>query len=113
MPETVAVVKLRGFVRDMHGQVIESVPGLIRVLLPADRSSKVGPPSGRLSWFGLARRNGPIQMELRLQQIDPQRANLLRVDALFRPGDSTPATDPQWRARCVTIFIEIRGYLMG
>src|SRR5947209_4164302 len=27
MPEAVAVVKLRGFVRDMHGQVIESVPG--------------------------------------------------------------------------------------
>jgi len=113
MPEKVAIVKLRGFVHDMRGQVIESVPGLIRVLLPPDRSSKAIPSSGRLSWFGLVRRNGPIQMELRLQQIDPQRENLLRVDALFRPGDPTPATDPQWRARCVAIFLEIRAYLMG
>jgi serine/threonine protein kinase len=114
MPEKVAVVKLRGFVQDMRGQVIESVPGLIRVLLPSDRSSKAGPPSGRLSWFGLIRRSGPIHMELRLQQLDTQRENLLHVDALFRPGDpSTPATDPQWRARCVAIYLEIRGYLMG
>jgi serine/threonine-protein kinase len=113
MPEQVAIVKLRGFVQDMKGQVVESAPGLIRVMLPPNRSSGIIPPSGRLSWFGLMRRNGAIQMELQLQQVNPQRENQLHVDVLFRPADSTPATDPQWRARCVTVFREVRGYLMG
>jgi serine/threonine-protein kinase len=114
MPEKVAVVKLRGFVQDMRGEVTESVPGLIRVQLPSDRSSKLTKPgSGPLSWLGIGRKVGPILMELRLQQIDPKRENRLQIDVLFRPGDSTPATDRAWRGRCVATFINVRGYLMG
>ena len=52
-------------------------------------------------------------MELRLHQTDPDRPNLLLVDALFRPGDSTPATDSHFKSRCVKHYIELRGYLIG
>jgi serine/threonine-protein kinase len=110
MPEKVALVKLRGYVYDSQGEVLESVPGLIRVRLPGANGSV---PKGRLSWFGFARRPGPILLELRLQQIEGARESLLHIDARFRPGDGTPATDAAWRARCVAHYINLRGYLIG
>jgi serine/threonine-protein kinase len=109
MPERVALVKLKGYVYDAQGEVLESVPGRIRVRLPGGGSAQ----GGRLSWLGLARKPGPIVLELRLQQLEGHRENLLNIDALFRPGDSTPATDPRWRARCVAQYINLRGYLIG
>jgi serine/threonine-protein kinase len=111
MPESVALVKLRGYVHDAKGEVLESVPGLVRVRLPGGGS--VAAAKGRLSWFTLGRRPGPILLELRLSQNDPVRPNKLHVSALFRPGDWTPATDPNWRARCVKHYIDLRGYLIG
>ncbi|HEY1379774.1 MAG TPA: serine/threonine-protein kinase, partial [Gemmataceae bacterium] len=109
MPAAVALVKLRGYVHDANGQVLESVPGLIRVRLPAAASAA---PTGRLSWLGFGRRSGPIILELHLQQHD-ERESLLNISVLFRPGDGTPATDARWRARCVAHFINLRGYMIG
>ncbi len=108
MPAAVAVVKLKGYVHDASGEVLESVPGLIRVRLPAAGSG----PQGRLSWLGFGRRSGPIIMELHLLQHE-ERESLLNINVLFRPGDGTPATDERWRARCVAHFINLRGYMMG
>ena len=34
MPESVALLKLRGYIHDARGEVLESIPGLIRVRLP-------------------------------------------------------------------------------
>jgi serine/threonine-protein kinase len=110
MPESVALVKLRGYVHDAKGEVLESVPGLIRVRLPGVGSFEA--PKGRLSWFNF-RRPGPIVLELQLVQNDPERPNLLHITALFRPGDSTPATDPSWRSRCVKHYLYLRGYMIG
>ncbi len=111
MPESVALVKLKGYVHDARGEVIESVPGLIRVQLPGKGGSE--PPRKRLSWFGIPRKPAPILLELHLEQNDPQRPNLLQVSALFRSTDGTPATDEHWRARCVQHYIDLRGYLIG
>jgi serine/threonine-protein kinase len=111
MPESVALIKLRGYIRDSRGEVLESVPGLIRVQLSANGSVEI--PRGRLSWFSFNRRPGPIVLELRLQQTDEARPNRLLIDALFRPGDHTPATDPTFRARCIKHYIDLRGYLIG
>ena len=36
MPESIAVMKLRGYAHDMGGEVIESVPGLVRLRLGAN-----------------------------------------------------------------------------
>jgi len=110
MPERVALVKLRGFVHDLKGEVTESVPGLVRVRLPFGRPAS---QSGRFSWFGLSRKAAGTELELRLSQSDPERENLLQVSALFRSADGTPPTDKVWRARCVQTYINLRGYLMG
>lgn len=112
MPESIAVMKLRGYAHDMGGQVIESVPGLIRLEVDAGPKAK-GRRSTSLSWFGLSRRSGHVALELHLHQNDPHRANLLFVQAIFRPNSIHQLNDPAWRERCTELFIELRAYLMG
>jgi serine/threonine-protein kinase len=102
MPESIAIVKLRGFVHDAGGEVIESLPGLIRVRLKG----------GGTSWFGL-RRSGAIDVELHLTNSDPSQPNKLTVHVYFRPSHASLLAYQAWQQRCTDIFIEIRSYLMG
>src|SRR5439155_9831764 len=108
MPEKIALVKLRGFVHDLHGDVVESVPGLVRVKLPFAGKR---PSSGPLSLLGLGKLPR-TEMELRLVQNDPHKENLLHITARFRPPHGTHPTDRVWRTRCVQTYINLRGYLM-
>jgi serine/threonine-protein kinase len=107
MPESIAIVKLKGFSHDYDGEIVESVPGLIRV--------RVGGGSGRggLAWLGINRRFGPMWVELHLHQIDPLRGNRLFIQVLFRPQYASQLKDSAWRERCTQMFIELRAYLMG
>jgi serine/threonine-protein kinase len=111
MPESVASYKLRGFVHDVGGEVVESVPGLIRVRLGPDSSYTFR--SGPLSWLGIRRRASIIDMELRLEQADPDRASLVGITVLMHSTPGEPATDLVWRARCDQIYCDLRAYLMG
>ena len=54
MPEKIALHKLRGFVHDVGGQIVESVPGLIRVRL-GGRGSFLGIGTATWSWTTLQR----------------------------------------------------------
>jgi serine/threonine-protein kinase len=110
MPASVARVKLEGYVHDVHGEVIASEPGRVKVRLPAG-GSMISKP--RRTWLGFARRPGPLILELMLQQAGNGRESHLQIDARFRPGDRTPATDEEWQARCTAHFINLRSYLMG
>jgi len=110
MPEKIAIYKLRGFVQDVGGEVVESVPGMIRVRLGGPRSVYGG--GGALSWLGLSK-NGLIDMELRLQQLDPTRGNQLHIMVLLKVIGRNAAQDPEWRARCDQVFIDLRAYLIG
>jgi serine/threonine-protein kinase len=111
MPEKIATCKLRGFVQDAGGDVLESVPGRIRVRLGARGSAYA--PRGRGSWLSLSRRSGLIEVELNLERTDPVRDSLLHIDVVMRPVDSRPSDDEEWRDRCTQIFCDLRGYLMG
>ena len=114
MPEKIAAYKLRGFVMDVGGEVVESVPGLIRVRL--GRRGGAYPPlpgSGPLSWLGLGRRSGIVDLELRLQQPDPGHESKLHITVLLRPINGQQSDDPEWRARCDQIYCDLRAYLMG
>jgi serine/threonine-protein kinase len=110
MPEKIASYKLRGFVQDVGGEVVESVPGRIRVRL-GGKGSIYG-ATGLGSWFGIGRRSGMIDVELQLQKADPVRESLLNIVVLLRPTETTSAS-PDWRDRCAQIFCDLRGYLMG
>ena len=109
MPERIAIVKLRGFVHDAGGEVVESVPGLIKVRLGGRKSSTTGP----FSWLGMRRTSSPIDVELHMHHLDPTKENQLTVHVLFRPSHPALLTDRNWRQRCTQVFIELRAYLMG
>ncbi len=112
MPEEIAEFKLRGFVQDAGGKILDSVPGLIRVQLGGP-----GTPyevrKGVLSLIGLGRKAGLIEMYLRLLPTEPKRQNQLRVTVLMRSLGGIPRDREMWRSRCTQIYSDLRGYLMG
>jgi len=111
MPETIATYKLNGFIHDSGGEVLENIPGRIRVRLGAKGSVYNMAPRG-LSWL-LGRRSNLIDMELRLQRADSTRDNHLRIMVLLRPSAGDLSGDMSWHQLCSQIFCDLRGYLMG
>ncbi|OWK40415.1 serine/threonine-protein kinase [Fimbriiglobus ruber] len=108
MPEKIAIMKLRGFVHDCGGEVLESVPGMIRVRLTKTRT----PTS--MSWFGFGKRaTGALDIELYLHRADPRQENKLSIHVMFRPSHAPLLGDDGWRDRCGKVFVELRAYLMG
>jgi serine/threonine-protein kinase len=111
MPDTIATYKLRGFVHDHDGEVLESVPGKIRVRLGGPKSVH-GRPSG-FSWFGLRKTYTIVDMELRLERSNPQQQSQLHITVLMSSPDRKVALSPGWRDRCDQIYCELRSYLAG
>jgi serine/threonine-protein kinase len=113
MPEQIATYKLRGFVQDAGGDVIESVPGLIRVRLGGKGSTYADLPRGTLSWLGIGRKPTLIDMELRLERAAMERDSLLNITVVLRPTNKEVANTPEWRERCSQIYCDLRAYVMG
>jgi len=111
MPESIAVCKLRGFVQDVDGEVIESVPGRVRVRLEGKNGAHT--PTNPLAWFGLGRKPAVIELELRLQRAQHEHSSLLRITVLMRPWPNGAAANAEWRTRCTHIYCDLRAYLMG
>jgi serine/threonine-protein kinase len=111
MPEKIATYKLRGFIQDVGGELVESVPGRINVRL-GGKGCVYAAPSRGLAWLGLGRRS-PIDVELRLHRADGGKENQLRITVLFRSIGNDLNTDAAWRAVCSQIFVDLRAYLMG
>jgi serine/threonine-protein kinase len=110
MPEAMATHKLRGFVNDVGAEVVESVPGKIRVRL-GNRGSVYFVP-GPLSWIGLGGRTGVIDMELLLERNSAQTSQL-RITVKMRSAYSRAALSDSFRERCDQVFCDLRAYLMG
>ena len=100
MPESIAIMKLRGYVRDHQAAVLESTKELIRIRI------------GKAGWFN-RRANGPVDLELRLEVRDAKRPNQLNMHVTFVPTHPSLLADDAWRARCTNLFMELRAYLMG
>jgi serine/threonine protein kinase len=113
MPERIAAYKLLGFVQDVGGELIESVPGRIRVRLGGRHSVYGAPSQGPLSWLGIGRKTGQIEMELNLQRADPSRESLLHITVALHSPPGNGLSNGEWRARCTQIFCDLRGYLLG
>jgi hypothetical protein len=111
MPERIAEYKLRGFIHDVGGEMIESVPGRIHVRFGGRGSVYTAPRQG-LSWLGIGR-SCAIDMELRLQHADAARGSQLRITVVFRSSGTDLNANMAWRNVCTQIFCDLRGYLMG
>ena len=112
MPEKIATYKLRGYIQDVGGELVDSVPGRIRVRLGGRGCVYALPNRGALSWLGLGRKAPDIDLELRLQRPE-QRDNQLRITVVIKPTQSSLTTDVGFRSLCNQIFCDVRGYLMG
>jgi serine/threonine-protein kinase len=113
MPEQIATYKLRGFVQDAGGEVIESVPGLIRVRLGGKGCAYADTSRGTLGWLGIGRKQSLIDMELRLERTTVDRDSLLNITVVLRPTVKEVANTPEWRDRCSQIYCDLRAYVMG
>jgi hypothetical protein len=118
MPEQVAVLKLQGFVKEAGGQIVESVPGLIRVhLLDEVDLAQSGSASGLLGWLGLVEQPAAAPrvvavMDLDLaHKADDSRPRLLVTVSLTPGPDQQPSLS--WTAYCERLFCELRGFLIG
>jgi serine/threonine-protein kinase len=106
LPERIALMKLRGFVHDSGGEVLDGPPGMVKVRLGGKRPG--------LSWLGLARRStGPLDIELHLIHAHPHDPSRLTVHVVFRPAHPSLLDDPLWQQRCSDVFVQLRSYLMG
>ena len=112
MPEQVAAYKLRGFVQDVGGELLECVPGKIRVRLGGKGSVYAPSSRGTLGWLGLSGKFGLFDMELRLKRSEHNRDSRLNITMLLRPLYNS-ANDAEWRHRCTRVFCDLRGYLIG
>jgi serine/threonine-protein kinase len=113
MPERIAAYKLHGFIQDAGGDVLESVPGCIRVRLGGRGSTYLAPRRGGLSWLGIGRGSGTFDLEIHLQRPVGGRENQLTVTIVLRPPSDEMSEDLAWRDVCGRIFRDLRAYLMG
>jgi tRNA A-37 threonylcarbamoyl transferase component Bud32 len=112
MPETIATYKLRGFVQDVGGEVVESIPGKIRVRLGGRGSVYFVPGAAPLSWLGIGNRNAVIDMELLLER-DLAQQSQVRITVRMRSPNHKVAVSESFRERCAQVFCDLRAYLMG
>jgi eukaryotic-like serine/threonine-protein kinase len=108
MPDAIASYKLRGFVQDHDGQVLESAPGRIRVRLGAPPA---GSGSGAFAWFGLRRRDTTLDIELRLERSNPLQQNQLLITVLMSSPDVKGPGTAAWREHCGKIYCDLRAHL--
>src|SRR5262249_8379274 len=103
MPQTVATHKLRAFVQDVGGEVVESAPGRIRVRLGGSRTTTVDVTrSPKLSWLGLSKKRSAIEIELTMNRNGAD--NVLLITIAIRPVEKGTPTDSTWHERCTQIF---------
>lgn len=121
MPEPIALVKLRGFVGDAGGRVVESRPGLIKVLLGEPPPEPPTKPKGLFAWLRKPPTPPPdapppiepVAIDLYMRKIDPRRPNQLTLAVVFRALSGSLPADPRWHQRCERLLGDLRGYLMA
>jgi serine/threonine-protein kinase len=120
MPQSIAAVKLRGFV-DERGEVIDSVPGSLKVRLRMPRQAVEKPrPAGLLTRWGIGRKvESPpaydlINVDLLTQAPDAARPSKLHVTVRLHPPDVRSVDDANcWFDWCKQVQIDLAGYLMA
>ncbi len=119
MPEQVAVKKVQGFVDAHHGEVVTSIPGLMRVRLldPYEAAAAAAKP-GLLGWLGFAEQ--PAQrpprvlavLDFHMRHKETRHQKLLSITLEIRPGDNPPDRG-RWRTYCDRLYCDVRGFFMG
>jgi len=116
MPERIAVVKLRGFVHDMGGEIIESVPGLIRVKLPGPPRATEPASGGFWSFLGFGRQISPpshVILELHMEKRQAKQNQLQVTVVMNSDQDDKNSEEAERRSFCEQLCQSLRGYLIS
>jgi eukaryotic-like serine/threonine-protein kinase len=118
MPESMALVKLKGFVHDLKGEIIESIPGMIRVYIPEKSSSATTPSSGIRGWFQsekttVMETRNLSEMLLYMEKQQQNQSAGLGIRLVIRPKGMATQSKASWRSRCEQIFRDLQAYLIG
>jgi hypothetical protein len=117
MPEQVAVMKLQGFVRDACGEIVQSVPGHIRMHMTDQLATMRAPGATLLGWLGLMEQPPDSPKVLAVvdlylvhkQELARQRI-CITVEMTPGPGEDP---GPRWKPYCDRAFVELRAYMIG
>ena len=125
MPEPIAVVKLRGFVEDMGGRIVESEPGRIRVKIGEEKK----PPKTDLSdstlmrWLNGGKSNDtrpvdpdqePIDLLLYMERGTSSSQNTLNITVVIKPLHAARLiVANKWKQRCELFMHELRAHLIA
>lgn len=122
MPERIAVVKLRGFIEDLGGRVVESIPGLVRVRL-FEPKPPPQPPKGWLGWLlhkppperppDAPPPLPPLAMDLFMVKKDSGYKTSLELTVVCTTPDGPLPSVPKWHKRCRKVLNELKSYLMA
>jgi serine/threonine-protein kinase len=111
MPEAMALVKLKGFIYDLGGEVVESVPGMIKVRVPERQEQKGG--GSLFSWIRGDKPAAPTatDIELHMERRDPAQPGKLTITLVMRPSGRLVGSE--WQSRCKRLGMDLQAYLMG
>jgi serine/threonine-protein kinase len=118
MPESIAVIKLQGFVKSAEGQVVDSIPGLVRIrLLHPQSPPPVKQKSGIFKILGQQKipEQSPwiINLEVHMEKKDPARPNLLDISLLLYSPNDNLARNRGAVKHCEQLCKEVSSFLMA
>jgi serine/threonine-protein kinase len=117
MPDAMALVKLKGFIHDLGGEVAESQPGVIRVRIPwlhSDGGGGSTTKSGLFAWVRRPARQAAsaMEMEVHLERLNPEQPSLMTITMIMR-SPNKGILSAESRNHCQKIGRDLQAYLMG
>lgn len=108
MPDSIAIIKLGGFLQDAGGEILNTKPGLLQARFASSK------PAGLIDrLLGKATGGDGIDLDLNLHKPNPSESRLV-VTAIFRvTRGGTPKDPAAWHARALKIFEEMKSYVMA
>src|SRR5262249_18418681 len=119
MPEQIAAIKLRGFVHDIGGEVLDSEPGLIRVRLLDPRCKPEPEKRSLFSFLGFRNNRKTLPqdylfLDLYMEKQQQAGKSILTIDVVMR-ADKTDTQEDEAMRRGFgeRIARELKAYLMS
>jgi hypothetical protein len=118
MPEAMALVKIKGFVHDLNGEIVESIPGMIRVRIPEKAKAASSSGSGILRWLSADRpaqtdSANSLEMKLFMDKSPQDRQGGLTIKLVLRQRGLQTRSKARCQTRFEKMFRDLQAYLIA
>jgi serine/threonine protein kinase len=116
MPEQIAVIKLRGFVGEMGGDVVASDPGHIRLRIPDRRDQPT--QESTYNWWSMSKKAPPpttkyLFLDLYMSKKQVGQRNLVEIAVVMNPRPNESLADARTRQGFAErVCRELRAFLL-